>query len=205
MQRNVSADEDRVHFKCSRSFLICRIFNRYVFYFLSRVCLFHFRYVGKRNIARYYILLSRGGPSPYSLLQPRQEGSMHTHTGQTQAGRKPARLGLCSAPCRKQSPLILAPCPFPPLQLLHETPRSRCSWLPAQVGSVPRSRLQVRHEARLHRCSLSSSTAVSLALGPSGTGETRVAWSVPLGLSGINQISALEGGQVSILVPHVIL
>lgn len=160
---------------------------------------------GEKKYCQVLYYSVQGGLSPYSLLQPRQEGSMHTHTGQTQAGRKPARLGLCSAPCCKQSPLVLAPCPFPPLQLLHETPRSRRSWLPAQVGSVPCSQLQVRHEARLHRCSLSSSTAVLLALGPSGTGKTRVAWSVLLGLSGINQTSALEGGQVSILVPHVIL
>lgn len=160
--------------------------------------------MGKRNIARYCILpLGLGQPSPGSLPQPRQEGRVYPDAGQTQAGRNPAGLGLCSTPCREQSPLVIAPCPFPPLQLLHEIPRPRRSWLPTQLGSVPRSRLQVR--CKLHRCSLSSSTAASLALGPSGTGRTGVARSVPLGLFGINQISALEGGQVSVLVPHVIL
>lgn len=147
--------------------------------------------------------LGLGQPSPCSLPQPRQEGRVDTNAGQTQAGRKPAGLGLCSTPCWEQSPLVIAPCPFPPLQLLHEIPRPRRSWLPTQLGSVPHSRLQVRCE--LHRCSLSSSTAASLALGPSGTGKTRVAWSVPLGLFRINQIRALEGGQVSVLVPRVIL
>lgn len=143
------------------------------------------------------------GPSPCSQQQPWQEGTVHSRARTAQASQEPAGPGLCSAPRREQNPLILAPCPFPPLQLLHETPRPRCSRLPAQVGSVPHRRLQVRHE--WHLCSLSSSTALPLALGPPGAGETRVAWPVPLGLPGISRIHVLEGGQVSVLVPRVIL
>lgn len=156
------------------SFLICRICNILFFlsFFLSRVCLFHFRYVGKRNIARYCILPSGAsvrGPSPCSPPQQRQEGSVHTHARQTQASRKPVGLGLglCWVSCREQSPLLLAPCPFPPVQLLHDTPSPRRSWMPVQVCNVPHSRLQVRHESQLHLSSLSSSSAVSFALRPS--------------------------------------
>lgn len=134
----MSAGNSKVDFKCSGLFLICRICNRNLFHFLPRVCLFHFRYVGKRNIARYCILPSGAGvwgSSPCSLPQWRWEGLEHTHSGQTPAGP-----GLCSVLCPGQGPLISAPCPFPPLQLLHETPRLRR----AQVGSVPPSQLQVR-------------------------------------------------------------
>lgn len=147
----MSAGNNRVGFKCSGSLLICRICNRNLFPFLPRVCLFHFRYVGKRNIARYCMFTSDAGvwrSSPHSLPHWRWEGLMHTHAGQTPVG-----LVLCSAPCPEQGPLTSASCPFPPLQLLHEIPRLRR----AQVGSVPPSQLQVRQESLLHPCFLSRS------------------------------------------------
>lgn len=111
--------------------------------------------------------------------------------------------------CREQSTvqstvLLLAPCPFLPLQLLHDTPGPRHSWMPAQVCNVPHSWLQVRHKSQLHLSSLSSSSAVSFALRPFVAGGTKVAWSV-LGLAGMRQFSLWEGGQVSIQVPRVIL
>lgn len=118
------------------------------------------------------------------LPAPAEAGRAHAHPCQA----NPSGSGLCSAPCHEQGPLVSAPCPFPPLQLLHESPRPRR----AQVGSVPPSQLQVRQESWLHPCFQSSIPALVLALGPSEKGKIVMVWSVPLGLSCINQIGVLE-------------
>lgn len=93
-QSSVSAGNNRVDFKCSGLFLICRICNRNLFHFLPRVCLFHFRYVGKRNIARYCIFPSGAGTwgSPHApCLSGGGKGPCRPTPGKPQLARGSAQ------------------------------------------------------------------------------------------------------------------
>lgn len=165
IQRRVSAGEDRADWRCSGSSLPCRPPDKSLLSFQGVLIPLQIR--GEEEHCQVLHLLP--GAALQGLLpapcpsRGRQAGRGHIPAGQSRARRQPAGLGPCSAPCPAE-PSPLAPCPFPPLQLLHETPGPQRSRLPTQVHSVPPSQ-QVRPQLSAPR------DAVSVTPGPPGTGR----------------------------------